>query len=222
MALQKREVVDRIINEGLITLIRSASAEEALAAAEALSEGGASLIEVTMTVPGAIEVVRELARRRSGSCLIGAGTVLDSETGRLALLAGAQFLVSPSLNFDLIQLAHRYSVVVIPGALTPTEVLAAWNAGADFVKVFPVGQLGGPDYVRALKGPFPQILLLPSGGVNLNNLGEFIKAGATAVAVGSEIVDKAALREKNFQVIRDKTRAALQAIARARPRQAAG
>ncbi|RJX34974.1 MAG: bifunctional 4-hydroxy-2-oxoglutarate aldolase/2-dehydro-3-deoxy-phosphogluconate aldolase [Desulfarculus sp.] len=218
MALEKREVVDRIITEGLITLIRTASAEEALAAAAALSEGGASLIEVTMTVPGAIEVVRELARRRSNSFIIGAGTVLDSETGRLALLAGAQFLVSPSLNFELIQLAHRYSVVVIPGALTPTEVLAAWNAGADFVKVFPVGQLGGPAYVRALKGPFPQILLLPSGGVNLNNVGEFIRAGATAVAVGSEIVDKAALREKNFQVIRDKTRAALRAIQEARPR----
>jgi 2-dehydro-3-deoxyphosphogluconate aldolase/(4S)-4-hydroxy-2-oxoglutarate aldolase len=141
---------------------------------------------------------------------------LDAETGRAALLAGAQFIVSPTLNLDLIELAHRYSAVVIPGAMTPTEILTAWNAGADMVKVFPAGQLGGPGYIKALRGPLPQILLVPTGGVNLQNAGPFIQAGATALGVGSELVDKKALKEKRFSVIMENARAFLKVVREAR------
>jgi len=147
---------------------------------------------------------------------MGAGTVLDPETGRAALLAGAQFIVSPTINLDLIQLAHRYSAVVIPGAMTPTEILTAWNAGADLVKVFPAAQLGGPEYIRAIRAPLPQILLVPTGGVNLQNAGAFIKAGSTALGVGGELVDKKAVKEKKFNVITENTRAFLKAIKEAR------
>ena len=147
---------------------------------------------------------------------MGAGTVLDPETGRAALLAGAQFIVTPTLNFDLIQLAHRYSTVIVPGAATPTEILAAWNAGADMVKVFPAAQLGGPEYLKALRGPLPQILLVPTGGVNLQNAGAFIKAGATALGVGGELVDKKAVKEKKFEVITENTRIFLKAIREAK------
>jgi 2-dehydro-3-deoxyphosphogluconate aldolase/(4S)-4-hydroxy-2-oxoglutarate aldolase len=138
------------------------------------------------------------------------------ETGRVALLAGAQFIVSPTLNVDLIHLAHRYSVVVIPGAMTPTEILAAWNAGADMVKVFPAAQLGGADYIRALRAPLPQILLVPTGGVNLQNAGDFIKAGVAALGVGGELVDKKAVKEKKFHIITENTRAFLKTIREAR------
>jgi 2-dehydro-3-deoxyphosphogluconate aldolase/(4S)-4-hydroxy-2-oxoglutarate aldolase len=142
--------------------------------------------------------------------------VLDPETGRAALLAGAQFIVTPTLNLDLIQLAHRYSAVIVPGAATPTEILTAWNAGADMVKVFPAAQLGGPEYLKALRGPLPQILLVPTGGVNLQNSGAFIKAGATALGVGGELVDKKAVKENKFEVITQNTRAFLKAIGEAK------
>ena len=147
---------------------------------------------------------------------MGAGTVLDTETGRAALLAGAQFIVTPTLDLDLIQLAHRYSAVIIPGALTPTEILTAWNAGADMVKVFPAAQVGGPEYIKALKGPLPQILLVPTGGVNLQNAGAFIRAGATALGVGGELVDKKALKEKRLHVITENALAFFKAIKEAR------
>ena len=147
---------------------------------------------------------------------MGAGTVLDSETARAAILAGAQFIVSPSLNFDLISLAHRYSVIVIPGAMTPTEILAAWDAGADLVKVFPAGPLGGPEYIKAIRGPFPQILLMPSGGVNIDNVGDFIRAGSAVVAAGGDVVDKKAAQKKEFNIITSTIRAFARAIQEAR------
>jgi 2-dehydro-3-deoxyphosphogluconate aldolase/(4S)-4-hydroxy-2-oxoglutarate aldolase len=169
-----------------------------------------------MSVPGAIDTIKELTQKYKDEIIMGAGTVLDPETGRAALLAGAQFIVSPTLNIDLIYLAHRYSAVVIPGAMTPTEILAAWNAGADMVKVFPAAQLGGPEYIKALRAPLPQILLVPTGGVNLQNAGAFIKAGATALGVGGELVDKKAVKEKKFHIITENTRAFLKAIREAR------
>ena len=214
--MEKREVFNRIVSEGLIPIVRVSSAQEAIDVADAIKEGEVSLIEVTMTVQGAIDAIKELTQKYKDEIIMGAGTVLDPETGRAALLAGAQFIVSPTLNIDLIQLAHRYSAVVIPGAMTPTEILMAWNAGADMVKVFPVAQLGGPDYIKAIRGPLPQILLVPTGGVNLQNAGAFIKAGATALAVGGELVDKKAVKEKKFYTITDNTRAYLKAIREAR------
>ncbi len=214
--MEKREVFNRIISEGLVPVVRVSSAQEAIDVAEAIKEGGVSLIEITMSVQGAIEVIKELTQKYKDKIIMGAGTVLDPETGRAALLAGAQFLVSPTLNLDLIHLAHRYSAVVIPGTMTPTEVLTAWNAGADLVKVFPAAQLGGPEYIKALRGPLPQILLVPTGGVNLQNAGAFIRAGAAALGAGGELVDKKAVKEKKFHIITENTRAFLKAIQEAR------
>jgi 2-dehydro-3-deoxyphosphogluconate aldolase/(4S)-4-hydroxy-2-oxoglutarate aldolase len=214
--MEKRDIFNRMISEGLIPVIRVASASEAIDVASAIKEGGVSLIEITMSVQGAIEVIKELSRGYGDEIIMGAGTVLDTETGRAALLAGAQFIVSPTLDLNLIQLAHRYSAVVIPGAMTPTEILTAWNAGADMVKVFPAAQLGGPAYLKALRGPLPQILLVPTGGVNIENAGAFIQAGAAALGVGGELVDKKAVQEKKFSVITENARAFLNAVRQAR------
>jgi len=214
--MEKREVFNRMISEGLIPVIRVSSAQEAVDVSDSLKAGGVTSIEITMTVQGAIDVIKELTQKYKDEIIMGAGTVLDPETGRAALLAGAQFIVSPTLNLDLIYLAHRYSAVVIPGTMTPTEILAAWNAGADMVKVFPAAQLGGPEYLKAIKGPLPQILLVPTGGVNLQNAGAFIKAGAVALGVGGELVDKKALQEKKFHVITENAKAFLKAIREAR------
>jgi 2-dehydro-3-deoxyphosphogluconate aldolase/(4S)-4-hydroxy-2-oxoglutarate aldolase len=214
--MEKRDVFNRMVSEGLIPIVRVSSAQEAIDVADAIKEGGVTFIEITMTVQGAIDVIKELTRKYKDEIIMGAGTVLDPETGRAALLAGAQFIVSPNLNLDLIQLAHRYSAVVIPGTMTPTEILTAWNAGADMVKVFPASQLGGPEYIKAIRGPLPQILLVPTGGVNLQNAGAFIKAGAVALGVGGELVDKKAIKEKKFSVITENTRAYLKVIREAR------
>lgn len=214
--MEKRDIFNRMVSEGLIPVIRVASAAEAIDVADAIKEGGVTLIEITMSVPGAIDTIKELTKKYKDDIIMGAGTILDTETGRAALLAGAQFLVTPTLNLDLIQLAHRYSAVIVPGAMTPTEILTAWNAGADMVKVFPAAQLGGPEYIRALRGPLPQILYVPTGGVNLQNAGAFIKAGATALGAGGELVDKKAVKEKKFNIITENTRAFLKAIREAR------
>jgi len=214
--MDKREVFNRMMSEGLVPVVRVTSAREAMDVADAIKEGGVTCIEITMTVQGAIDVIKELTQKYKDDIIMGAGTVLDPETGRAALLAGAQFLVSPVLNLDLINLAHRYGVVVIPGTMTPTEILAAWNAGADMVKVFPAAQLGGPDYIKAVRGPLPQVLLVPTGGVNLQNAGDFIKAGVAALGVGGELVDKKAVKEKKFSIITENTRAYLKVIREAR------
>ncbi len=214
--MEKHEILNRMIEEGLIPVIRVSSPDEAIDVAEAIKEGGSTFIEITMSVRGAIDVIKELSNKYKDEIILGAGTVLDSETGRASLLSGAQFIVSPILNLDLIELGHRYSAVVIPGAMTPTEILTAWNAGADMVKVFPAGQIGGPDYIKAIKAPLPQILLVPTGGVSLQNAGEFIKAGASCLGVGSELVDKKALKEKKFHIITENTQAFIKAIKEAR------
>ncbi len=205
-----------MMEEGLLPVIRVSSAREAVEVADAIKAGGVTLIEITMSVQGAIDVIKELTQKYKDEIILGAGTVLDPETGRAALLAGAQFIVSPTLNLDLIELAHRYSAIVIPGTMTPTEILTAWNAGADLVKVFPAAQLGGPDYLKAVRGPLPQVLLVPTGGVNLQNAGAFIKAGAAALGVGGELVDKKAIKDKKFNIITENARAFLKAIKEAR------
>ncbi|MGA2652810.1 MAG: bifunctional 2-keto-4-hydroxyglutarate aldolase/2-keto-3-deoxy-6-phosphogluconate aldolase [Terracidiphilus sp.] len=191
--MKKVEVLKRIQEVGLLPVLRAASAEEALALAWAIEAGGISAIEVTMTVPGAIEVIQTLIREAGDRILIGAGTVLDPETARACMLAGANFIVSPSLNLKTIEICHRYSIAIIPGALTPTEVVTAWDAGADVVKVFPCSAMGGAKYLKALKAPFPQIELIPTGGVSLSTAAEFLAAGAFALGVGADLVNAQAI-----------------------------
>jgi len=213
-----KETLAKILEEGVVPVIRVSSAQEAWEVAKAIKEGGVSVLEVTMTVPGAMDVIKEVSQKFGKEVLLGAGTVLDPETARAALINGAQFLVSPSLNLDVIKVSNRYSAVVIPGALTPTEILTAWEAGADLVKVFPIAQVGGPAYIKALQGPLPHIPLVPTGGVNLQNSGEFIKAGAAAIAVGGELVDKKAVAEKKYSVIVENARRFLEEVKKARGR----
>src|SRR3984885_14621538 len=212
-----RDVILRsILDIGVVPVVRTSSAESAVRAIEAVYRGGIRAAEITMTVPGAIKALEKLADAFGDKLMLGAGTVLDPETARICMLAGAQFFVTPSLRLSTIEVAKRYSQVICPGALTPTEVLTAWEAGADVVKVFPCGNVGGAKYIKALKGPFPQIEMIPTGGVNLETAGEFLKAGACAVAVGGELVDAKHIREGRYDLIEEKARHYLAAIAKAR------
>ncbi len=190
--MNKVEVLQALKEIGLVPVLRADSVDKALALAEAIEAGGVNVLEVTMTVPGAIEVMKRLAKERP-DILIGAGTVLDPETARMCILEGAQFVVSPALNLGTIEMCHRYSIAVLPGALTPTEIVTAWQAGADVVKVFPCSALGGAKYLTALKGPLPHIDLIPTGGVSLATAREFLEAGAFALGVGSDLVDAKAM-----------------------------
>jgi 2-dehydro-3-deoxyphosphogluconate aldolase/(4S)-4-hydroxy-2-oxoglutarate aldolase len=210
------EILAFITQVGIVPVVRTPSAETAFQAVEAIYRGGVRAAEITMTVPGAIRVLEKLADHFGDKLMLGAGTVLDPETARACMLAGAQFFVTPSLRVSTIEMAKRYSKVICPGALTPTEVLTAWEAGADVVKVFPCGNVGGAKYIKALKGPFPQIEMIPTGGVNLETTGDFLKAGACAVAVGGELVDTKALQEGRLDVIEERARQYLAAIAKAR------
>jgi len=203
---------------GLIPIVRAPSPEDALHAAEAIIEGGIDIAEITMTVPNAIRVMERVAEKFGDKVLLGAGTILDSETCRAALLAGAEFIVTPALDVRVIETAHRYSKACIPGALTPTEIVTAWQAGADMVKIFPAGPVGGAKYIKALRGPFPHIDFVPTGGVNLETTPEFIKAGAAAVAVGGELVELKALREGKLEVIAANARKFVEAVRVARVR----
>ena len=210
------KVIQRILDVGLVPVVRATSADEALAVVEALRAGGVSVLEITMTVPRAVQVIEKVVDRYGKDVLVGAGTVLDPESARTCILAGAQFIVTPSFKASTVEMCKRYSKVIIPGALTPTEVLTAWEAGSDFVKVFPCDNVGGARYIRALKGPFPQVDLIPTGGVNLNTAAEFITAGSAALAVGSELVDKTAVASKDFSKIAENTRKFLEAVRTAR------
>jgi 2-dehydro-3-deoxyphosphogluconate aldolase / (4S)-4-hydroxy-2-oxoglutarate aldolase len=205
--MDKETVRDRITQVGIVPVVRASSSSEARLAAEAVCEGGIPIVEITMTVPGAIEVIRELAKHAASSgLLIGAGTVLNVDTARRCLDAGAQFLVSPGFNLHTVELAGREGKLIMAGALTPTEVITAWEAGSDFVKVFPCGQVGGAKYIKALKGPLPQIPLVPTGGVNLTTAAEFLEAGAAALGIGGELVPPAALRSGNAEIIIENAR----------------
>ena len=200
-----------ILDVGVIAIVRVASAEQAVEVCGAVARGGVKAIEVTMTVPGAIDAIKEFKKQSSDDILLGAGTVLDPETARTVILAGADFIVSPNLNVDVIKMAHRYGKVVIPGTFTATEILAAWDAGADIVKVFPAGVVG-PQYLKDIKGPLPQIRLTPTGGVTLDNAPEFIRAGAACISVATALVDKKALAEKKFDVISETARQFIEAV----------
>lgn len=197
----KKEVRALIEEVGLVPVIRAQSAEEALFAAEAISTGGIPIVEITMTVPGAIDAIQDLVRN-APRLLVGAGTVLTADAARRCIDAGAKFLVSPGFNAATIAFAHERDTLIIAGALTPTEIMAAWDAGADFIKVFPCDNLGGPKYIKALKGPFPQVPMVPTGGVNLQTAADYIRAGAAALGVGGELVQKEALRTHNAELLR--------------------
>ncbi len=192
--MNKAAVLNTLREIGLIPVLRADSVERAMTLATAIADGGVTVLEITMTVPGAIEVMRQLARQRP-DILLGAGTVLDPETARMCILEGAQFVVSPALNLQTIEMCHRYSVAVLPGALTPTEIVTAWQAGADVVKVFPASAMGGAKYLAALQGPLPHIDLIPTGGVSLATAAEFLHAGAFALGVGSDLVNPTATPE---------------------------
>ena len=205
--MSRVDVIKQIKETGVIPVVRATSADEAMRAIDAIREGGISVLEITMTVPGAIKVIEEVAARYGKDALVGAGTVLDPETATACISAGAQFVVSPALNIGTIARCQGHDVVVIPGALTPTEVVQAWTAGADFVKVFPASAVGGPSYLKALKAPLPQIELVPTGGVSLKTAADFIKAGAAALGVGSDLVGEASLiteRAKQYvEIVRE-------------------
>ena len=211
----KENILRVIIDCGVVAVVRVGSAREALEVCPAIARGGVKPVEVTMTVPNAIDVIKEFKSTVKDEVLVGAGTVLDPETARAAILAGVDYIVTPTLNLKVIEMCHRYGIVVIPGAFTPTEILTAWEAGADIVKVFPAG-VGGPQYLRDIKGPLPQVRLLPTGGVTLENTPDFIKAGAVAVAVGTALVDKKLVAEKKFDLITERARQFVEAVRKAR------
>ena len=203
--MRKEDVLKSLREIGLVPVLRAESVDKALALAEAIAAGGVTVLEITMTVPGAIQVMRKLAEQRP-DILIGAGTVLDAETARMCILEGAKFVVSPALNLQTIEMCHRYSIAVLPGALTPTEIVTAWQAGADVVKVFPASAMGGAKYLTALKGPLPQVDLIPTGGVSLATAAEFLAAGAFALGVGSDLVDAKAMAAGKPEVVTETAR----------------
>jgi 2-dehydro-3-deoxyphosphogluconate aldolase/(4S)-4-hydroxy-2-oxoglutarate aldolase len=214
--MSKQKIVEQLESLGLVPVVRASSSDEAMQVIEAIKAGGVNVLEITMTVPGAVRVIEKVADKYGSDVLVGAGTVLDPETARACLLAGAQFIVSPALNLDTIAMCHRYSAPVMPGVLTPTEVITAWSAGADFVKVFPCGAVGGASYIKNLKGPFPQIKMIPTGGVSLKTAQDFIKAGASALGVGTDLVDVKAIREGNAQVVTDRAKEFIELVREAR------
>ena len=214
--MSKEAIVKHIEDVGLVPVVRASSADEAMQVIEAIKAGGVNVLEITMTVPGAVRVIEKVADKYGNDVLVGAGTVLDPETARACLLAGAQFIVSPALNLDTIALCHRYSAPICPGVLTPTEVITAWSAGVDFVKVFPCGSVGGASYVKNLKGPFPQVKIIPTGGVSLTTAADFIKAGAAALGVGTDLVDVKAIREGNAHVVTERAQQFIEIVREAR------
>ena len=187
--MKKSETLNIIREIGVIAIIRAKSSDQLMAAADAIKKGGVRAIEVTMTTPGALEVIAEAKAKYGSDVTFGAGTVLDPESGRAAILAGADFIVGPTLNLGLISLCNRYGIPVVPGCYTPTEILAGWEAGADLIKLFPAS-VGGPDLIKAILAPLPQVQIIPVGGVDLNTAAEFIRKGAVALGVGSDLVNQ--------------------------------
>jgi len=199
--MNKQEVKNRITEVGVVPVVRASSAKQAMLAAEAVCAGGIPIVEITMTVPGAIEVIAHLAKSMGSEVLIGAGTVLDADTAERCIDAGAEFIVSPGFDLETVKFANRAKKLMMAGALTPTEVIAAWKAGSDFVKIFPCGTVGGAKYIKALKAPLPQVPMIPTGGVNLNTAADFILAGAAALGIGGELVSASALESGNTSPI---------------------
>jgi 2-dehydro-3-deoxyphosphogluconate aldolase/(4S)-4-hydroxy-2-oxoglutarate aldolase len=209
------KVLQELIDGGVVAVVRVKSADQLENIFKALLDGGLKAIEVTMTTPRAIDVIADVSKKMGSDVLVGVGTVLDPETARMAILAGAEFVVCPTLNKDVIRLCQRYDKVICPGAFTPTEILSAWETGADIVKVFPATAVG-PSYFKDVKGPLPQVRLMPTGGVDLDNAGEFIKKGASAIAVGGNLVNSKWVEAGEFGKITEAAIAFRKAVADAR------
>jgi len=212
----KAEVGTRLTAIGIIPVVRAESTEMGRRAVAAILKGGISVLEITMTVPGAVRMIEELSAEVDPEVIIGAGTVLDAQTARACIDAGAQFIVSPALDLGTIALCGQQGILVMPGVLTPTEVVTAWTAGADFVKIFPAGAVGGASYLKALKAPLPQVKMVPTGGVSLQNAATFIKAGAEALGIGGDLVDTKALREGRDDLITERARLFVEIVQQAR------
>jgi 2-dehydro-3-deoxyphosphogluconate aldolase/(4S)-4-hydroxy-2-oxoglutarate aldolase len=207
--------LQQILDTGIVAVVRAPDPTHLVEVMRALADGGVTVAEVTFTVPNALDVLRQARKELPANILLGAGTVLDPETARAAILAGAEFIVSPTLNLDVIRLCNRYDKVVTPGAFTPTEILTAWEAGADIVKVFPAENLG-PAFFKAMRGPLPQIRLMPTGGVDLNTAAEFLKAGACCLGVGSQMVEPKAVANRDYDRLRDLARQYVSVVKAAR------
>lgn len=205
------EVVARIERSGLVAIVRLDSGAPLVEVAEALAAGGIDAIEFTVTTPGALRAVEDTTGRLGSRALVGVGTVLDTETARAALQAGASFIVTPTLVVDVIGMCRRYGVPIFPGAMTPTEILTAWQAGADIVKVFPASALG-PDYLRQVRAPLPQVKLMPTGGLSAQNVAEYVRAGAAAVGVGGRLVDRQAVADRRFDLLTQRAHELVQAV----------
>jgi 2-dehydro-3-deoxyphosphogluconate aldolase/(4S)-4-hydroxy-2-oxoglutarate aldolase len=210
--MEKFLVLKRIEEVGIIPVVRAESEVLAIAVAKSISNAGIPILEITMTVPGAVKIIKKLCRDYGDEVLIGAGTVLDSEAARACIDAGAQFIVSPTLNIQTVELCKQQEIAVFPGALTPTEVVSAWQAGADAVKVFPCSAVGGAKYLRALKAPLPQINLIPTGGVSLSTAKDFIAAGAWALGVGSDLVNSKAINAGDYDSVASTARSYVAAV----------
>lgn len=219
--LSKRAILDQIFEYGLIPVIRTDKPHRAMTLAEAIFNGGLPTIEVTMTVPGVLQVIEDLRKLLGDKAMIGAGTVLDADTARMAILAGAEYIVTPVLDEETIAITHRYAKPVIIGAMTPTEILRAWSLGADLVKVFPADLVGGPDFIKALRGPLPQVDVMPSGGVTVDSAAGFIQAGAAVLSVGGGLIDPKLINEKDYTKLTRRTQAFLQIISETRAGMAA-
>jgi 2-dehydro-3-deoxyphosphogluconate aldolase / (4S)-4-hydroxy-2-oxoglutarate aldolase len=213
--VSRLQVLREIESSGVVAVIRMQKADQLRAVIDALLEGGVRALELTMTVPGAIGLIEELAKDLPGEFQLGAGTVLDPETARQVILAGAKYIVAPTLNLDVITMCHRYDVAIMPGCFTPTEILTAWQAGADLIKVFPATALG-PAYFKDVRAPLPQVRLMPTGGVTMENAGEWIKAGAVAIGVGSALVDTKAIAAGNFAQITKNAKSLIESVRVAR------
>jgi 2-dehydro-3-deoxyphosphogluconate aldolase/(4S)-4-hydroxy-2-oxoglutarate aldolase len=203
--MSKESHLRQVLECGIVAVVRSHDSRQLVDVVGALAEGGVTVTEITMTVPDALDVIRQVRQALQDRVLLGAGTVLDAETARAALLAGAEYIVAPTVNLDVIRLCQRYDKLVMPGAFTPTEILTAWESGADIVKVFPADVVG-PAFFKALRGPLPQVRLMPTGGVDLTTAAEFLRAGACCLGVGSQLVEPGAVAEANFDRIRDLAR----------------
>lgn len=201
--MDRTALLQEILDGGIIAIVRASQPENLVAVLEAVAEGGVAVAEVTMTVPSALEVIEAAVRRLGDRLILGAGTILDAETCRAAILAGAEFVVSPTPNLDVIRLCRRYGKLCFPGAFSPTEVLHAWEAGADIVKVFPADVLG-PKYLKAIHGPLPQILLMPTGGIDLDNAAEFLRAGACCLGVGGSLASAELIAAGDLTAIRER------------------
>ncbi|MFZ0561334.1 MAG: bifunctional 4-hydroxy-2-oxoglutarate aldolase/2-dehydro-3-deoxy-phosphogluconate aldolase [Terriglobales bacterium] len=214
--MTREQVRSRIVEIGIVPVVRAASAQQAMQAAAAVCDGGIPIVEITMTVPGAIDVIAQLAKIMGNDVLIGAGTVLDAEAAQRCIDAGAEFLVSPGFDLATVQFAKQQGKLIMAGALTPTEVIAAWKAGSDFVKIFPCGTIGGAKYIKALKAPLPQVAMIPTGGVNLTTAADFIHAGADALGIGGELVSAAALKSGDVSSITEAARQYVAIVQQAR------